>query len=304
MQDLPDEVQIRIMSFLSPHTLIILSRTVPFTRMFDDRTWQTLCRQRYGIDKNFFLVYPQEANKRFLELSQRFEITERFYSKQELLQKALWQRDEALLVRLCKEEPDLVKNVYEKRNTNSVNLLSYRSIARELNLPFSWNERLLCFVEEGLYSLVEQHIQEVEDRTLIVCKLLSRGQVALALSLKKQKIERCVLLSHLILCADKKTILEYLPLFLSYKLDRSKKEYILSFAYASGQEEIFFYFEKLFTLILPNEQKIASFVRCYKKNKDFVHFYYLLKRHLLLPVREDIKQILFQCQLAEVDYLL
>jgi hypothetical protein len=306
MQELPDEVQVKIMSFLPCSSLIILSKTVPFTRMFDDRLWQTLCKERYGIDKNFFLIYPEEASKRFMELSQRFEITESLYDKEGLLRKAFWQANMVLLARLCREEPDLARRLYEKRNTICLDwrLLSYRTMAQELNLPFSWTERLLCFIEEGRYHLVEENIEKIEDRTFVVCKLLSKGQVALAMRLRKEKIEKCVLLSSLLLCGKKEIIAQHVPFLLSYKLRKNKQVYILSHAYASGDEEIFTYFEKLFALVFPSDRKITCFVRYYENTKNFVHFYHLVREHLKHPIREDTRQKLLQCNLTEINYLL
>nr|WIL03918.1 hypothetical protein Cplu_342 [Cedratvirus plubellavi] len=306
MQELPHEVQVRIMSFLPCSSLMVLSKTVPFTRMFDDRLWQTLCKERYGIDKNFFLIYPQEASKRYLEISQRFEITERLYQKEELLKKALWQGDLVLLAKLCRENPDLARKMYEKRNVVCLDgrLLSYRSMAQELNLPFSWTDRLLCFVEEGHYHLVTENIEKIEDRTLVICKLLSRGEVTLALSLKREKIEKCVLLSSLLLSRKKQVIVQYMPVLLSRKLNKDRQAYILSHAYASGDEEIFTYFEKLFSMVFPPSRKIACFVKYYENSKDVVHFCNLVKEHLGKELRQDVRQMLLQCDLSEINYLI
>ena len=308
MQELPHEVQVRIMSFLPCSSLMVLSKTVPFTRMFDDRLWQTLCKERYGIDKNFFLVYPEEARKRYLEISQRFEINEHLYDKEELLKKAFWQGNLVLLARLCRENPELARKMYEKRNTVCLDwrLLSYRTMAQELNLPFSWTDRLLCFVEEGHYHLVKENIEKIEDRTLIICKLLSKGEVTLALSLKREKIEKCVLLSSLLLSCKKQVIAKYIPALLACKLNKSKQAYILSYAYASGDEEIFTYFEKLFTMVFPASRKIVCFVKYYENSKDIVHFYHLVKGLGGVygnKIREDVKQMLLRCNLSEINYL-
>ncbi|QIN54399.1 F-box domain-containing protein [Cedratvirus kamchatka] len=311
MCDLPCEIQVKIMSFLPCPSLLVLSETVPFSRMFDDSLWQTLCKIRYGIDKKFFLVYPiTRARDRFVEIASRFETMENLHKTRESpLGEAVWQNNHTLLVKLCKEDEKLTRRAYENRNMSCLNWRrAYRTIAQELNLAFSWQERLLCFVEEGRYDLVEENIDKVTDRTLVLLKLLSQGQVELALKLKREKIEKCLLLANLLLSGEKEKILHYLPLFLSYKLRKSKKEYILSHAYASGDPEIFTYFERLFGFSAQQGNKLLSFARYYENSRNFVQFYYLLTEHGKLNkgavLHENVKQTLLGYNLEEINYVL